>query len=163
MSVKHLGKKIFVLAFLIIVLVGGFALQGDSFGKGYFTWLKDKLIGMGPELNLTEKDSGLDMSSVDIDNLFSKKEEPTIEEDGLEDLNTSLKINLDTITSTDDGLIMEQIFDEETLPKKKVVASDNIQEELLRIQKEINNIAQKVEVIKIEVQNLIASQGLNQG
>jgi len=158
MNSKRLGKKIFVLAFLIVVLVGVFALQGDSFGKGYFTWLKDRLVGLGPELNLAEEDSGLDLSSIDIDNLFPK-EEPVIEEDdGFEELDTSLKVDLDTVTTTDGGLTMEQIFDEETLLEKKVVATNNNQEELLRIQDKINEIAQEVEVIKIEVQNLINSQ-----
>lgn len=165
MKSNRLGKKIFVLAFLIVVLVGVFALQGDSFGKGYFTWLKDKLVGIGPELNLAQEDSGLDMSNIDIDNLFSAKEDEQVieENDGFEELDTSLKIDLDTITSTDGGLTMEQVFDEETLPEKEVTTGDNIQKELLKIQEEINNIAQKVEVIKIEVQILIVSQELSQG
>ena len=165
MKPNCLGKKIFVLAFLIVVLVGVFALQGDSFGKGYFTWLKDKLVGIGPELNLAEEDSGLDMSNINIDNLFSTKEDESIieENDGFEELDTSLKIDLDTVTGVDGGLTMEQVFDEETLPEKKVTASGNSQEELLKIQEEINNIAQKVEIIKIEVQIFIISQELSQG
>lgn len=150
MNSKGLGKKMFILIFLLVILTGVFIAQNDSFGKEYFEWFKMKLIGLGPELDLAKEDSGLDMTSIDIDALLAQdtEEESIIEEDdGFE--------NLDMIISA-----VEDIGDED--PEELVIASDDIQKELLRIKAEIDKIAEEIDRIEIEVQSLLTPQGITQ-
>ena len=151
----NLGKKVFVLIFLLIVLIGVFAIQGDDFGKGYFSWLKNKLVGMGPELNLTERDSGLDFTEIDINNFSNGKpadaegsgvatELPTVEdimeeEDGLENIETIIEEpeEIEGIGGPIPG-------------SEEVMSLEEIEQELERIIKEI-------EILIVEVQKLANS------
>ena len=66
MNSNSLIKKVIVLIFLLVILIAVFILQGNNFGESYFSWMKMKLIGIGPELNLAEEDSGLDLSDIKI-------------------------------------------------------------------------------------------------
>ena len=158
MNTTSLGKKILVLIFLVVVLGGVFLLQGDSFGKEFFSWAKAKIVGLGPELNLAEEDSGIDFTNIDIDDLLSTPEpaveissetEKIIEDDSL--------ANLDAIINSGEELIIseDEITKEVTVAP---VAVDNFQDELLKIKDEIDRIAGEVERITLEVQQLSQSQ-----
>jgi len=158
MNTTSLGKKILVLIFLVVVLGGVFLLQGDSFGKELFSWVKAKIVGLGPELNLAEEDSGIDFTNIDIDDLLSAPE-PTVEtsseaEKIVEDDSLA---NLDAIINSGEELIISE--DEITKEVTVVpVAVDNFQDELLKIKDEIDRIAGEVERITLEVQQLSQSQ-----
>ena len=157
MNTTSLGKKILVLIFLVVVLGGVFLLQGDGLGKDSFSWLKAKIIGLGPELNLAEEDSGIDFTNINMDDLLSTSEpiietsseiEKIAEDDGL--------ANLDAIINSGEELIIS----EDEITKEVLVAPitvDNSQDELLRIKNEIDRIAGEVERITLEIQQL--SQG----
>ena len=130
MNSNSLMKKVLVLIFLLVILVAVFVIQGDNFGEGYFSWLKMKLIGMGPELNLAEEDSGLDLTDIKMENTNASVR-PEIEE--------------------------PVVVKEEPKPIIEVIpetSGPSITEVLLEIEQEINQIAKEIERINIEILKL---------
>lgn len=133
MNSNNLVKKVLVLVFLLIILIAVFVLQDNNFGGDYFAWLKMKLIGIGPELNLAEEDSGLDLTDINIGegrNLASIKEIKEIEE----------------------PILVEKEPVIEVIPE---TSGPSIEEVLLEIEQEINEIAKQVERISNEIEILL--------
>ncbi len=144
-----LGKKVLVLVFLFVVLVGVFVIQSEDLGKGYFSWLKAKMIGMGPELNLTEKDSGLDLTIINPEN-FSKREEAIkeittniIKEEKIEEVGEKPTVVQDL------GVAREEL----TGIGGPIPGTEDIMS-LEEIQSEINRIQVEIDRISVEIQNL---------
>jgi len=119
-----------------------------------------KLIGLGPELNLTEKDSGLDLTTINMSDILEQEDVPeretTVDEDdGLE--------NIDMIINGDDLIIEEPAYvpvetpvDEEELdgvggPVPPTITEkmslEEIQEELIRITIELEQIIEEVQIL----------------
>ncbi len=147
MNSKNLKKKLLVLVFLAVVFVGVFLFQDNNSGQKYFSWLKTKIVGLGTEINLTQEDPDLDMTSIDMESLLSekKKDYPVVEEDdGLENLDTIIKNE-----PTEEVIISE---DEKT--KEVPLVVDNSEQELLRIKEQIDRISKEVERITQEVERL---------
>ena len=137
MNSNSLIKKVIVLIFLLVILIAVFILQGNNFGESYFSWMKMKLIGIGPELNLAEEDSGLDLSDIKIGNASNQEEE-------IEEVKE----------------VEEPVIAEEELPTDEDIAvipetsGPSITEVLLEIEQEINQIAKEIERINIEILKL---------
>lgn len=137
MNSNSLIKKVIVLIFLLVILIAVFILQGNNFGESYFSWMKMKLIGIGPELNLAEEDSGLDLSDIKIGNASNQEEE-------IEEVKE----------------VEEPVIAEEELPTDEDIAvipetsGPSTAEVLLEIEQEINQIAKEIERINIEILKL---------
>ena len=140
MNSNSLMKKVLVLIFLLVILVAVFVIQGDNFGQGYFSWLKMKLIGMGPELNLAEEDSGLDLTDIKIENANASVR-PEIEEEP------------EVVVEVEEPIFVEEEPESiiEVIPE---TSGPSITEVLLEIEQEINQIAKEIERINIEILKL---------
>ena len=132
MNSNNLMKKVLVLVFLLVILVAVFAVQGNNFGEGYFSWLKMKLVGMGPELNLAEEDSGLDLTDIKMENA-SKKPEGEVE------------VEEPVVVKEEPKPIIEVIPE---------TSGPSMSEVLLEIEQEINQIAKEIERINGEILKL---------
>ena len=161
MASNSLGKKIFVLGFLLFVLFGIFIWQGNSFSQGYFNWLKTGISRINPlKTNVSpgtelSKDSGLDLSNVNLEQIAGNgtgqeqeqkqkqkeiiKEEKAVAEEEKE------------IAGIGGPIPSEEL-------EKEIVVAQN-QMTLEDIAQEVNRIAQEVERIDKEVQELINLSG----
>ncbi|MBU3942653.1 hypothetical protein KKA24_01570 [Patescibacteria group bacterium] len=136
----NLGKKVLVLVFLLVILAGVFVIQSEDLGRGYFSWLKAKMIGMGPELNLTEKDSGLDFAII----------EPIIEEvEVIKEISTPIEIKK--------VKKVKEVKDEELIGIGGPIPGTEEKMSLAEIEAEVIRIQIEVERITIEIQNLTNS------
>ena len=138
MNSNSLIKKVIVLIFLLVILIAVFILQGNNFGESYFSWMKMKLIGIGPELNLAEEDSGLDLSDIKIGNASNQEEE------------------IEEVKEVEESVVAEKempITDEDiaVIPE---TSGPSTAEVLLEIEQEINQIAKEIERINIEILKL---------
>ena len=145
MKSSSLIKKVLVLVFLLIILIAVFVIQGNDFGNGYFSWLKMKLIGMGPELNLAEEDSGLDLTDIKIENASALVRSET---EGETEEEPEVVIEIEEPT----------LVEEEPLGSIAVIpetSGPSMDEVLLEIEQEINQIAEEIKKIDIEIRELI--------
>jgi len=141
----NLGKKIFVLIFLLIILVGVFVIQNEDLGQEYFTWLKNKIIGLRPELNLTEQDSGLDLSTVNLANVLDKDPVSIQEDEPIEEITTNFE----------EVEIPSQI--EETNGIGGPIPGTEEEISLEEIKEQVDRITIEVERITEEVKNLVSN------
>lgn len=147
----NLGKKVLVLVFLFVVLVGVFVIQSEDLSKGYFSWLKAKMIGMGPELNLTEKDSGLDFTTIDTEN-FSKTE-PIVEEvEVIKEISTPIEIK--EAREVIEIKEIKEVQDEELTGIGGPIPGTEDSMSLAEIEAEVIRIQVEIDRITIEIQNL---------
>jgi len=154
------GKKIFVLGFLLFILIGIFVWQSKDLSQGYFDWLKTGIARINPlktslypEIELN-KDSGLDFSEVNLEELITERNEQE----------QSFSVSLSEISVSEEGEeeiigIGEESAPSEELEQEIVVVQNQDQMTLEEIQQEVDRIAQEVERIDKQVQELIALSG----
>ena len=148
MNSGSLIKKVLVLVFLLIILIAVFVIQGNEFGSGYFSWLKMKLVGMGPELNLAEEDSGLDLTDINIENA-SVLERSEIEKETEEEP----EVVIEPADTEGSGVAKEEpLGSMAVIPETSGPSMDEV---LLEIEQEINQIAKEIKKIDIEIRGLI--------
>lgn len=170
MASNSLAKKIFVLGFLLIVLIGIFIWQGNGLSQGYFDWLKTGILranpfktNISPEIELS-KDSGLDLSNINLEEIIINKteqEEEQEQEQGKEKEPSSAQPFEEDGASEGKGEIIGiggPVPSEEL--EQEIVAVQN-QMTLEEIQQEVNRITQEVERIEKQVQELINLSGEN--
>lgn len=168
MEIKSLIKKVLVLFFLSVVLIVVLTFQEGGAGRSYVGWIKEKITGLGPELNLAEEESGLDLKNIDINNLFDKEKESsqnnqeileTESQDGQENIKTIIKkevVEKETepvLMKTKNLSDIEKELKQISLEVKKI--SNNIKEmaALNEIQKNINDISNKIAELNRELGN----------
>jgi hypothetical protein len=164
MASNNLAKKIFVLIFLLAVLVAIFIWQGNGFSRGYLSWLKtgiakvnpfDRMIG--PELELA-KDSGLDLSEVNIEEIIAdqpeapkeeKIEEASLEEVVIEDQEREEEepqvLGEEVIIGI--GGPIEPIIEDPVVISEKKMTLGEIEQEVNRITKEVDRIDKDVQAL----------------
>jgi hypothetical protein len=169
MAPNSLGKKIFVLGFLLVVLIGIFIWQGNDFSQGYFDWLKTGVsrinplkTSISPGIELS-KDSGLDLSNVNLEKIITNKTDSEEEQEQEEEpaFDESLLTGKPASAASDAATAGEEEIvgiggpvPSEELEQEIVVVQDQMT--LKEIQQEVNRIAQEVERIQGQVQELIA-------
>jgi len=154
MASNSLGKKIFVLGFLLFVLFGIFIWQGNSFSQGYFNWLKTGIsrinplkINVSPEIELS-KDSGLDLSGVNLEEIIADRNDSEEEQE-----QEPAFVPLSGTTAGEEIIGIGGPMPSEELEQEILVVQRQMT--LEEIQQEVNRIAQEVERIEKEVQELI--------
>ncbi|MDP2910463.1 MAG: hypothetical protein Q8N58_01605 [bacterium] len=152
MASNSLGKKIFVLGFLLVVLVGIFIWQGNSFSQGYFDWLKTGILRANPfKTNINpgtelSKDSGLDLSDVNLEEIVADEIGQ-----GQEQKQEVIKESKEEIIGIGGPIPSEELEQEIVVAQNQMTLED--------IAQEVNRIAQEVERIDKEVQELINLSG----
>ena len=162
MASNSLGKKIFVLGFLLFVLFGIFIWQGNGLSQGYFNWLKTGISRINPlknsEIELG-KDSGLDLSGVNLEEIIAdrndsgeeQEQEPAFAPDGA---TAGKPASAESFSEAKEEVIgiggpmpSEELEQEILIVQRQMTLGE--------IQQEVNRIAQEVERIEKEVQGLI--------
>jgi len=173
MASNSLGKKIFVLGFLLFVLFGIFIWQGNSFSQGYFNWLKTGISRINPlKTNVSpgielSKDSGLDLSEVNLEEIIADRNDSEEEQEqepasvppaGGATAGLPAFVPLSGTTAGEEEIIGigGPVPSEESEQEILIVQRQMTLEE---IQQEVNRIAQEVERIDKEVQELINLSG----
>lgn len=147
---QDLKRKIFVLAVLLVIFIGVFIWQAQPFGQGYFTWVKSFLAGINPfkpeEIDLS-KDSGLDLSQVNLDELTKK---PTQEQEEEEQ-----ETGVGQIIITPEKPQPEADQPKAGEPAK--LSLEQIEKEVKRISKQVQRIDKEVKTLQAlaEIQDVI--------
>ncbi|OGZ18207.1 MAG: hypothetical protein A2V72_02205 [Candidatus Nealsonbacteria bacterium RBG_13_37_56] len=156
MASNSLGKKIFVLGFLLFVLFGIFIWQGNSFSQGYFDWLKTGIsrinllkTSINPGIELS-KDSGLDLSEVNLEEIIADRNDSE-EEQPASAASDAATAGEEEIIGIGGPVPSEELEQEILVVKRQMTLEE--------IQQEVNRIAQEVERIDKEVQELINLSG----
>ena len=162
MASNNLAKKIFVLIFLLVVLVAIFVWQGNSFKQGYLSWLKTGIAKVnpfnrmiGPELELA-KDSGLDLSEINIKEIIADQPE-ALEEEKIEETPLEEVVIIEDQEEEKEEEEVQELREEVIIgiggPKESIIEDPITLEE---IEQEVNRITKEVDRIDKDVQALVA-------
>ena len=161
MDKNSLWKKVLALLFLIVILGLVFVFQDSSLkSSDYFSWIKDKLIGIGPELNLTKDSPDLDLSNINLEDFLDERPDSSSQDGEKQESSRVVE---------EDVLIVEDVLEEKVItdtleygiggPVPGVSTSSTLENNLLKISEELERISDSVNnlILLSEIQNSVDS------